>query len=746
MRRTRNCNGVHRHKAFQTLMKKIILFGLLLLPACRVVNDETAHVADVPVASAPSPYSRIDSLLQTGHQDSAVRLLRNIHMTADNRNDLLWRFTGAYNGRGMPGRCIEMLDSLESAGWGDLTGWKISVLDLNRMTETALELAEPEDVLLKAWLLRDSLNTLSITGSIPIPTHLGERAARLLLAPEGITREQLMLASEDVHLLPVTVGPRIRDELLLSCGSTGSWWEDVLKNFDPELNSQSAISLQAQRKKRLSMGDRSYWTSLLNTEAGALAASVTASRWPEYVDWQVCDLLIENGGSSQAMTIAENRGDPDFTAGVRMAVLRSSADYSDLAALCDSIPDSAAEELRARASLFKARALRGQRRNAEAYRAYYHFAESFPWHSTAREAAYLAGKYFDSEQNWREAADAYLASLRSSGAWDGDARGHWRGGFCLYMNGRGSVGDSLWEAGCARYPFSHWRDEMLFWRARYAERTGESERQEALLSQVAADHPWEFYGMLAAERLGIPYRIDMTVLSPVIHGNLVLETAAELFQEGYGTAAVEMLSYGRIAGRGSAAAAMGIIGEHGRAISLMRRLDTEYRENGTGILPDSLIGWYFPCPYRELVTAVTDTMTLDASYVEGIMREESYFNRFVISSAGAAGLIQLMPGTASDVARWNGLPRLSPEEFFTPEHSVLYGSLYINSQARRYSHPAVFLAAYNAGPGNASRWIDMHGFDSADQELYIEQITYRETRMYSKKVQRSAWIYGRIRR
>ncbi|HRW77446.1 MAG TPA: transglycosylase SLT domain-containing protein, partial [Candidatus Sabulitectum sp.] len=109
-------------------------------------------------------------------------------------------------------------------------------------------------------------------------------------------------------------------------------------------------------------------------------------------------------------------------------------------------------------------------------------------------------------------------------------------------------------------------------------------------------------------------------------------------------------------------------------------------------------------------------------------------------------LIQLMPATASDVARWNGLPRLTPEEFFIPEHSVLYGSLYINSQARRYQHPAVFLAAYNAGPGNASRWIEMHGFDPDDQELYIEQITYRETRLYAKKVQRSAWIYGRIRR
>ena len=720
----------------------ILLFSCL---SCRVVNDQDGPVLHDVVPGAPSPYRVVDSLLQCGYQDDAVRTLREINRSPENPNDILWRMVGAYNSRGMADRCIDVLDSLENRGWGDLTGWKVSVLDLNRERAWALSLVPSSDVLLTAWLFRDSIQGMPAAGTIPVPSHLGERAARLLLAPDGITSAQLMLASEDVHLLPVTIGPRVRSELQLASCSAGSWWDEVLKNYDPELDSQSALVLQAGRMKYLGLGDRNFWASLSGTDADFIAASVISSRWPEFIDWNICDVLIENGNGETALEAAANRSDPAFSAGVEMAVLRKSSSFTRLITLCDSVPAEAPAELRARAALFRARALRGLRRNEEAYRAYSEFARDFPWHSTAREASYLAGKYFDSEQNWGDAADAYLASLRSSGIWDGDARGHWRGGFCLYMNGRGAVGDSLWEAGCESYPFSHWQDEMLFWRARYAQRQNDSGSRSQLLSQVAQEHPWEFYGMLAAERLGIPYSLNLTVLSPVFFDDPVLERAAELFSRGYGTAAMEMLSYGRIADPGTAAVAMGILGEHGRSIAAMRRLDTEYRDDGTGILPDSLIGWYFPCPYRELVNAVTDTMTLDAAYVEGIMREESYFNRFVISSAGAAGLIQLMPGTASDVARWNGLPRLSPEEFFLPEHSILYGSLYINSQARRYDHPAVFLAAYNAGPGNASRWIDMHGFDSDDQELYIEQITYRETRLYSKKVQRSAWIYGRIR-
>lgn len=720
------------------------IFLFLLIAACRVVNDDT-YVGVPAAAAAPSPFYEVDSLLQNGAQDQAVRVLRRMDPSRYGQMDILWRFVGAYNGRGMTDRCVTVLDSLQRNGWGDLTGWKISVLDLGRKREQAVELVSAGDILLLGWLYRDSLELMPSVLSPPVPDHLGERAARLLLAPDGITVGQLQLAASDVHYLPATIGSRVLSELEAAYTSSGSWWDDALKAFDPSGNSDSSIRLIALRAKFKNLGDYSYWHGFIGTSAENTAARVIASRWPDMVDWEVADVLMACGYSSTVVAIADERGDSSFTTGIQMAQLRGANRYSELESLCGSIPSDASVELRARAALFNARSLRARRQNTAAYRAYYRFAQEFPFHPTAREASYLAGKYFDGEQNWAEAADAYLASLRAVGAWDGDARGHWRGGFCLYMNGRGSVGDSLWQAGCEQFPYSHWVDEMLFWRARYAGRQGNEGLRIELLQQVARDYPWEFYGMLAAERLGIPCSLQLSVVSPVIRDDRTLSLAAELFSLGYGTAAVEVLFAGSEGDKGINAVALGILGEHGRAIAAMRSMDTEYRNTHRGILPDSLLGWYFPVPYMELVNAVTDTMTLDASYVEGIMREESYFNRFVISSAGAAGLIQLMPGTAGDVARWNALPRLSSEEFFHPGNSILYGSLYINSQARRYDHPALFLAAYNAGPGNASRWVDMHGFDSYDQELYIEQITYRETRMYTKKVQRSAWIYGRIR-
>jgi soluble lytic murein transglycosylase len=179
---------------------------------------------------------------------------------------------------------------------------------------------------------------------------------------------------------------------------------------------------------------------------------------------------------------------------------------------------------------------------------------------------------------------------------------------------------------------------------------------------------------------------------------------------------------------------------------MMRSWDTELRELNQGMLPDSMLGWYFPAPYHADISNAVIGLSVEPHWIEGIARDESYFNRFARSSVGATGLIQLMPGTAGDVSRWSGLPRLSGDDFFVPEYSLRYGSIYVNRQMNSFGHSPLFLAAYNAGPGNASRWVNTHGWDPADPELFIEQITFRETRLYVKNVQRSVWIYERIRR
>ncbi len=721
------------------------LLLLLFLASCSLFPEETsAPPPRPPLPDSPS-LTGIDSLLMYGRPDAARRLLlEGLDRGEIGSADALVRLLGSYHCRGREDLALRLLDSLESAGWGPLTGWKVSLLDMARRPEEALELAGADRPLLRLWLMRDLPDSLRMEGVMVLPPPKGavERMVRAEATPPGgLTRRQLEVAAADAAVMPL-LRERVLLELEKLLYSPGDLWERAYAS----MGGDGAQLLLARRLAAMDAG-RQRLEEVLEAggEAAAVAAEELLLRWPAIYgeSWSLADILCSNDRCGLAEGMTGPGSSPEQAAGIRMALLRGADEHSRLLAMCDSVLSSeASDELQARAMLYRARALRALGRREAAYSAYTALAEAFPWHPASREAAYLAGKYFDSEQDWPQAADAYVASLRSDGVWEGDSRAHWRGGFCLYMCGRGAEGDSVWRLGIQRYPRSYWRDEMLFWRARYAARKGRHSQARSLLSQVSAEHPWEFYGMLAARRLDLAGPAPSSPLETSVAGTPEGALVVEMMESGYGAALPSMLRDGSSGDPMVRARLLSLLGETRAAMTLMRRIDTRLREEGEGMLPDGMLPFYFPDPYGRLAREVAAGLSLQPSILQGIMREESYFDRWVVSWAGARGLIQLMPGTAGDVARWYGLPRLSEEEFYVPENSIRYGALYINRQYESFDGvEPLCLAAYNAGPGNARRWMDMHGWDPGDPELYIEQITYRETRMYVKKVLRSAWIY-----
>ena len=739
-------------------MRTVLLAAVITVIAaplgCRRLSDEAGVTVPEVVPLPTSDLTEVDSLLMLGRPGPArALLLDRLGRGEIPLEEALVRLVGSYHCRGEEDEALELLDSLESEGFGPLRGWKVSVLDMARRGGEALAYVPGDRPLLRLWLMREMPDSARMAGVtvLPAPKNLVERAVRVGLVPPGcLNRRQLALAAEDAVLLPSLLD-RVLDELEKRLHRSGDDWEQVFASARPE---GGRADLLRVRRIVASDGSTAELEGMLDAEgeAAAIAAEELLRRRPEVWgrSWRIGDLLAENGRRELAadMALPGNRGG-EFSAGLRMALLRADGRHTRLLALCDSVlsTDGATSDLRARAILYRARAHRAGNRGDAAYREYRRLARLHPEHPTSREAAYLAGKYFDSEQEWAEAADAYLASLRSAGVWEGDSRAHWRGGFCLYMSGSGSRGDSLWRAGAESYPRSYWRDEMLFWRARYAARSGRAGDSRRLLEQVAEEHPWEFYGMLARKRLGMPVGLPRSPAATQVVSTPEGRMAVELMEGGYGAALREVLRDGSFGDPMRRARILSLLGETRAAMRLMRRIDTDLREAGTGMLPDSMLPFYFPDPYGDLAAEVAADLSLSPSILQGIMREESYFDRWVVSWAGARGLIQLMPGTAGDVARWYGLPALSEEEFYIPENSVLYGAVYINRQYEAFDGlEPLYLAAYNAGPGNARRWVDMHGWDQDDPELYIEQITYRETRMYVKKVLRSAWTYhGRDR-
>ena len=137
--------------------------------------------------------------------------------------------------------------------------------------------------------------------------------------------------------------------------------------------------------------------------------------------------------------------------------------------------------------------------------------------------------------------------------------------------------------------------------------------------------------------------------------------------------------------------------------------------------------------------------TMHWAFAHGIMRQESSFERTAVSSAGARGLMQLMPGTAQQAASRLGVPYALGRLTDDPSYNVLLGNHHLSQLMGEWGGNAVLVAAaYNAGSGNVRRWIAANGdprLPGADVVGWIESIPFSETRNYVQRVVENAVVY-----
>jgi soluble lytic murein transglycosylase len=133
------------------------------------------------------------------------------------------------------------------------------------------------------------------------------------------------------------------------------------------------------------------------------------------------------------------------------------------------------------------------------------------------------------------------------------------------------------------------------------------------------------------------------------------------------------------------------------------------------------------------------------SVAHGIIRQESSFDRTATSPVGARGMMQLMPGTARQVAGQIGLPYDVGRLTSDPSYNISLGTSYLGQLMEQWGGSAVLSAAsYNAGPGNVRRWIAENGdprMPHVDVVEWIEKIPFTETRGYVQRVLENAVVY-----
>jgi len=156
-------------------------------------------------------------------------------------------------------------------------------------------------------------------------------------------------------------------------------------------------------------------------------------------------------------------------------------------------------------------------------------------------------------------------------------------------------------------------------------------------------------------------------------------------------------------------------------------------------------GWVIEGPYFPTPDIGRGNQTVPRALELAIARRESEFDPVVVSGAGAMGLMQLMPGTASDMAKRVGVPYVKSQLTSDPAYNTRLGSEYLALLIERFDgNPVLIAAGYNAGPRRSDQWSERFGNVRApnnDIVDWIEHIPFRETRNYVMRVSESLAVY-----
>jgi soluble lytic murein transglycosylase len=282
-----------------------------------------------------------------------------------------------------------------------------------------------------------------------------------------------------------------------------------------------------------------------------------------------------------------------------------------------------------------------------------------------------------------------------------------------------------------------------YWKARALAALGRSDEAKVLYLSLAQEN--RYYGLLARESLGmaaVPGAAGDPLADPppppasalaAFGARANVQRAVRLAGLGM---KLESLREWIYAIRGRDDDGLLVAAEYARQQKLYdRAINTAER---TVALHDFSLRYLMP--YREYFVAAARANEIDEAILLSIARQESRFANDIVSSAGAIGLMQLMPPTARWVARQLGRDDYRPSQIGEVATNTQFGAFYFKYWLDRLDGiPALATAAYNAGPRRAQAWRPGAPLEGA---IWVETIPFNETRDYVKKVLANAMFYA----
>ena len=412
--------------------------------------------------------------------------------------------------------------------------------------------------------------------------------------------------------------------------------------------------------------------------------------------------------------------------------------------------------------------------------------EGFPESEWCDDAIFLTGNIFREAGDMQKALYFYDRLVREySDSRYADSALWWKA-WWNYISGDYDNAEQILQDLVKRYPRSFLVNQARYWLGRAAEKRNDIHQAVIYYDQVLKTGPYTYYGYRAVERKAVlandlfmkadddagaatteaetprpdgalyPFDIDdgpplwteemrqTLAAEPSLGKTLELmqldmkkEAAAELWS------LKDRMPRRRIPLIGLSKAFFEM-GDYYHSLIIVLRKYEHYLEGPTPGVSDDLWMLAYPKGFWESIVTYAGKYKQDPYFIAAIIKEESQFRADALSSAGARGLMQVMPATGERVARLNRFSGFDREKLFESDTAINIGTLYISQLMKRFNNdPLLVAAAYNAGPEAVQGWITKNGYHG-ERDLFVELIPYSETRGYVKKVLRNYAEYKRI--
>ncbi len=410
----------------------------------------------------------------------------------------------------------------------------------------------------------------------------------------------------------------------------------------------------------------------------------------------------------------------------------------------------------------------------EAGRFYQQIPLHFPSHSMADDGYTLAGIAFQESGQSSSALRMWQTQVEKYPAGDMIAEGYWRYAWNTWLKGDTKRAIKIAEDSFKVVPLTGDTVHAMalkYWAARWKTHPSVkfparlNKDKEVLkqgikeLTELCRNHPSRFYSLLASQRLReISPELLNTFKRPDWNSQLdrwevsqdfmewpEIQGALKFAQLGLPRQAVAELRGFKARTPTEKSIFSALIHQYKPQLAhdqlhkyLNKNPPSTYRGNHKKILLQA-----YPNTYWDLTEKVAKSYNFDPRIFHGLVREESSFNKDIVSWAGARGLSQLMPRTGRAVAKWLKM-RISKKQFFNPEINLKIGSKYFAHLIEKFNgNTFLAVGGYNAGGGNINKWLKSKG--NLPTDAFVESIPIRETRGYVKRVLGTYQVYRTIR-